>query len=231
MKPILTKTTLLPLVAALFISGLPLLTPQSSTGDLFGAQAQTRRTRRRPVVRRNTAGTNTAVIASGTQLVIRLNDRLSSEDSRVGDRFTATVVEPNRYEGARVNGHVSSLDKSGKIKGRTTMTLAFDSIELREGRSGVMRAEVVRVYDSDSTSKVDEEGTVQSKSRGNQTLKRSGIGAAAGAVLGGILGGGKGAAIGLIIGGAAGAGSIAIEGSKELELESGTEMLIRVTRR
>ena len=96
-----------------------------------------------------------------------------------------------------------------------------------------MRAELVRVYDpnSESSERVDEEGTVESSSRGKQTLKRGGIGAAAGAVLGAIVGGGKGAAIGLIVGGAAGAGSIAIEGSKELELESGTELLLRVTRR
>jgi hypothetical protein len=113
------------------------------------------------------------------------------------------------------------------------MVLAFDSIELPEGRRGPLRAQVVRIYDagSDSASKVDEEGRVESGSRGKQTLKRSGIGAAAGAIIGGIAGGGKGAAIGLILGGAGGAGSIAINGSKELKLENGTEMLIRVTRR
>jgi hypothetical protein len=113
------------------------------------------------------------------------------------------------------------------------MVLAFDSIELPEGRSGPLRAQVVRIYDagSGSASRVDEEGRVESGSRGKQTLKRSGIGAAAGAIIGGIAGGGKGAAIGLILGGAGGAGSIAINGSKELKLENGTEMLIRVTRR
>jgi uncharacterized protein YcfJ len=93
-----------------------------------------------------------------------------------------------------------------------------------------MRGEVLRIYDSDSRD-VDEEGRVQSGSRGKQTLKRSGIGAVAGAVIGGIAGGGKGAAIGTIVGGAAGAGSIAVEGSKELKIEDGTEMLIRVNRR
>jgi hypothetical protein len=44
------------------------------------------------------------------------------------------------------------------------------------------------------------------------------------------VGGGKGAAIGLILGGAGGAGSLAVQGSKELKLESGTELLVRVTR-
>jgi hypothetical protein len=51
-----------------------------------------------------------------------------------------------------------------------------------------------------------------------------------GAIVGGIAGGGKGAAIGLIVGGAGGAGTLAVQGSKELKFESGTEMLVHVTR-
>jgi len=94
-----------------------------------------------------------------------------------------------------------------------------------------MRGEVLRVYDSDSAKSVDEEGRVESGSRGKQTLKRGGIGAAAGAVIAGIAGGGKGAAIGILVGGAAGAGSIAVQGSKELKIERGTEMLIKVNPR
>jgi hypothetical protein len=108
------------------------------------------------------------------------------------------------------------------------MNLAFDSITLTDERHGILHGYVIKVYGSNGTT--DEEGGVQSKSRGNQTLKRSGIGATAGAIIGGIAGGGKGAAIGLILGGAGGAGSLAIKGSKELKLESGTEMLVRVTR-
>ena len=88
---------------------------------------------------------------------------------------------------------------------------------------------VTRVYGSES-GRTDEEGGVESDSRGKQTVKRTGVGATAGAILGGIMGGGKGAAIGLILGGAAGAGSLAVKGSKELRLESGTEMLIHVTK-
>jgi len=232
MRHIYAKTSLLALMAALFVSGLPVFTGPSSNGDSMSAQAQTRRTRRRPTTRRS-AATNTSVISVGTTLRVRLDTDLSSKESRVGDRFTATVLDPEQYEGARVTGHVSSIRKSGRVEGRTSMNLTFDSIETRSGSRGTMRAELVRVYDPDSESskRVDEEGTVESSSRGKQTLKRSGIGAAAGAVLGAIVGGGKGAAIGLIVGGAAGAGSIAIEGSKELELPSGTELLIRVTSR
>jgi hypothetical protein len=169
------------------------------------------------------------VVPIGTNLKIRIEESLSSKDSRVGDRFTATVLDPVRFNEAKVNGHISSIQKSGKIKGRTSMNLAFNSIEMPDGGRSTLHGYVTRVYGSGS-SRADNEGGVESGSRSNQALKRGGIGAAAGAILGGIAGGGKGAAIGLILGGAGGAGSLAIQGSKELKIESGTEMLVHVTR-
>ena len=230
MKRISLRLTLLSLAAAMLIADLPSFT--------YGATAQLElpkqsSAQRRPAARRRAprAPRAAAVVPIGTNLRVRLNDELSSKDSRVGDRFTATVVNPSRYDGATVRGHISAIRKSGTVQGRTTMNLAFDSFEPREGRSGAIHGQVVRIYDADSeSSKVDEEGRVQSGSRGKQAIKRGGIGAAAGAIIGGIAGGGKGAAIGLIVGGAAGAGSLAVQGSKELRLERGTEMLVRVTR-
>jgi hypothetical protein len=169
------------------------------------------------------------LVPVGTDLKVRINDTLTSKESRVGDRFTATVIDPSRFDEARVYGHVSSIQKSGKVKGRTSMNLAFDSVELRDGRKGVLHGYVTRVY-SDDSGKADNEGGIESGSRTKQTVKRAGIGATVGAIVGGIAGGGKGAAIGLIVGGAGGAGSLAVQGSKELKIESGTEMLVHVTR-
>jgi hypothetical protein len=186
-----------------------------------GAQTKSTRRTRRPAPR--------PLVPVGTNLKVRLNETLSSKNSRAGDKFTVTVINPNRFDEATVHGHVRSIQKSGKVKGRTTMTLAFDTIELTDGRKGPLHGYVTKVYGSDS-GKADEEGGVQSGSRGKQTVKRSAIGATAGAIIGGIAGGGKGAAIGLLVGGAGGAGSMAIGGSKELKIESGTEMLVHVTR-
>ena len=179
--------------------------------------------------RRTTTRRAAPLVPVGTDLKVRLNDTLSTKNSRIGDRFTATVIDPSRFDEARISGRISSIQKSGKIKGRTSMNLAFDSVQLRDGRRGVLHGYVTRVY-GDDAGKADEEGGVESGSRTNQTVKRAGIGATVGAIVGGIAGGGKGAAIGLIIGGAGGAGSLAVQGSKELKLESGTEMLVRVTR-
>src|SRR6476661_9274893 len=106
------------------------------------------------------------LVPVGTDLKVRINDTLSSKDSRIGDRFTATVINPSRFDEARINGHVSSIQKSGKIKGRTSMNLAFDSIELRDGRRGVLHGYVTRVY-GDDAGKADNEGGIQSGSRTN----------------------------------------------------------------
>ena len=186
----------------------------------------------KPGLKRRTPARRTTVaplVPVGTDLKVRINDSLSSKDSRIGDRFTATVIDPSRFDEATVRGHISSIQKSGKVKGRTSMNLAFDSVELRDGRRGVLHGYVTRVY-GDDAGKADNEGGIQSGSRTNQTVKRTGIGAGVGAIIGGIAGGGKGAAIGLIVGGAGGAGSLAVKGSKELKIESGTEMLVHVTR-
>ena len=181
------------------------------------------------IIRRTPVRRVVPLVPVGTDLKVRINDTLSSKDSRIGDRFTATVIDPSRFDEARLNGHISSIQKSGKIKGRTSMNLAFDTVELRDGRRGTLHGYVTRVYGDDS-GRADNEGGVESGSRTKQTVKRAGIGATVGAIVGGIAGGGKGAAIGLIIGGAGGAGSLAVQGSKELKLESGTEMLVHVTR-
>lgn len=190
----------------------------------IGAQTKPSMRRRTPT-RRVVA----PLVPVGTDLKVRINETLSSKESRINDQFTATVISPTRFDEARLYGHISSIDKSGKIKGRTSMNLAFDRIELRDGRKGTLHGYVTRVY-GEGSGRADNEGGVESGSRTNQTVKRAGIGATVGAIIGGIAGGGKGAAIGLIVGGAGGAGSLAIKGSKELKIESGTEMLVHVTR-
>ena len=140
--------------------------------------AQTTKPRLRRGVRRTTVVK--PLVAVGTNLKVRLEDTLSSKESRVGDRFTATVLDPVRFNEATVTGHVSSIQKSGKIKGRTSMNLAFDSIRLSDGRSGTLHGYVTRVYGSDA-GRADEEGGVESGSRTKQTVKRGAIGAGAGA--------------------------------------------------
>ena len=164
-------------------------------------------------------------------LRIRFDDTLTSTDSQVGDPFSATVVSPGDYRNARVYGHISQIDMSGKIKGRTSMMLRFDRLVMPDGRRAPIHAEIVELYHAPSGEKVDVEGAIESGGRGRKSAEHAVIGAGAGALLGGIFGGGKGAGIGSIIGGVGGLGTTAFHGHQKITLSSGQEVLIQITGR
>ena len=177
----------------------------------------------------STSGTD-FILANGETVVAVIDSDLSSATAREGDRFTATVRLPSQYEGATVEGHVSNVQRSGRITGRSQMTLNFDSIRLRNGRAyrfaGLV--ESVRTAEGD-TVKVDNEGSVRDDNQTTKTVERTAIGTAVGAIIGAIAGGGKGAAIGAIVGAGGGAGSVYVQGRDDLDLTRGTELTIRVT--
>lgn len=177
----------------------------------------------------NTSGTD-FIIPSGESLVAVLDNDLSTTSAREGDRFTATVRQPSQYQGATIEGHVSAVQRSGRITGRSQMTLNFDTVRMGDGRSyrfaGIL--ESVRNAQGD-TVKIDNEGSVRDDNQTTKTAQRAAIGTAVGAIIGAIAGGGKGAAIGAIVGAGGGAGSVYVQGRDDLELTRGTELIIRAT--
>ena len=177
------------------------------------------------------ASTTNFAVPEDTALRIRLDDTLTSNDSEVGDPFSATVVDKGDYQNARVYGHIAKIDMSGEIKGHTSMVVRFDRLVMSDGRRAPIQAEMIELYHAPSGEKVDVEGAIESGSRGRKTLTHTAIGAGAGALLGGIFGGGKGAGIGSIIGGVGGLGTTAFHGRQKITLNSGQEILIRVTGR
>jgi len=172
--------------------------------------------------------TGSFVIPDGTRVVAVLDDRLSTRTAAVGDRFTLRVTQPAEFDGATIEGHVSQVERSGRLTGRSQMTLDFDSIHLRDGRSYSFAGIVEGVRDANGELvRVDTEGTVRDTSQTTKTEQRAAIGTAVGAIIGAIAGGGKGAAIGAILGAGGGAGSVYVQGRNELDLERGTEITIR----
>jgi outer membrane lipoprotein SlyB len=167
------------------------------------------------------------IVPDNVQMKIRLNDQISTKTNREGDKFTAVVLDPSDYSEAVIEGHIAALSKSGKATGKTEMSLAFDTIRLRDGRASRFAGQVERVYQSETVKTVDEEGNVETGSRTKDTATRGVAGGALGAIIGGIAGGGKGAAIGAILGAGVGAGSVLVQDGKDLILEPGTEILIR----
>ena len=130
---------------------------------------------------------------AGTTLTIRLATPVASDTSKVEDRITGTLSRAISAEGttavpagSELTGTVLGANESGRVKGRASLTLVFDRINVEGERQTIRTARIVREAEQDKKS----------------DLKKGGLGAGVGAIVGGIAGGAKGAAIGAGVGGA-----------------------------
>jgi len=106
-------------------------------------------------------------------------------------------------KGAKVEGKITILEKSGRVKGVGELHLELTSLE-------VFGSEMVAI----STGSFVQQGDTSVGS----DAKKAGVATGIGAAIGAIAGGGKGAAIGAGAGAAAGAGAILITRGKPAEL-------------
>jgi hypothetical protein len=165
---------------------------------------------------RSRSRSDESTIPIGTELDVRLQDRLSSKDNVVEDRFRATTAVDLKMSdrvlipaGSEIRGVVSAVDKAGRLDRKAQMTLSFDQITIN-GRDYPIQGTII--------DPVEGEGI-----KGD--VAKIGTAAGVGAIIGGILGGGKGALAGVLIGG--GGVAAAVPG-KDIELEPGTVLRIRL---
>jgi hypothetical protein len=145
-------------------------------------------------------------VPAGTQIVVRLIDPVNSDMDRLGQTYRASIDQPVVVNGqtaiprgADAIATLIDAQKSGKIEGRTVLTLDLKSVSVNG-----------RTYD------IVTGGVAQSSgSRGERSAKVIGGTTALGAIIGGIAGGGKGAAIGAGSGAAVGtAAEVSTSGQK-----------------
>ena len=178
----------------------------------------------------STARRGDYIVPNGTIITGILENDITTKVSQNNDRFRMTVQSPNEFRGATVEGYISGLTRSGQVSGRSQITFNFEKIILRNGQTydfaGFLQSATDR---NGKTVKVDAEGAARGDSQTTETVKRGGIGAGLGAIIGAIAGGGKGAAIGAIIGGSAGAGSVIVLGREDLELKQGSSITVQAS--
>jgi hypothetical protein len=150
-----------------------------------------------------------AQLTPGTTLSGSIDQNLSSNHVQVGTPVTISNAHSpdNHINGATVYGHVASYQAAGQgTPGK--ITLAFDKVVTRSGSTYLINGYATNV-------------DVQTK---NNTLKEVG-GAAAGALVGGLLGHGIGALIG------AGAGGLYAKNNRQnINIPQGSSITIQVTR-
>jgi hypothetical protein len=151
------------------------------------------------------SGQKSLEIPSGTTIRVRMIDKLSSEQNQTGDTFRGTLDEPIEVngrqfypKGADVIGRVTDVHPTGRLSEPGELDLVLNTVS-----SGTVAASI-RV----------EPLVIKGESHTKSNATKIGGGAALGAVIGAIAGGGKGAAIGTLAGGAAGTGAAAATGKK-----------------
>jgi hypothetical protein len=162
------------------------------------------------------------VVPDNTQITARLDRRINTSTARQGEHFTLTVEQPGVYSGAQIDGIVA---RTNRRSGYADMVFDFDSIRLRNGRTGDFEGQIESVIlPNGQQIRVDRSNVVRDRDRGNSVnLGDAAVGAGLGAILGAIVGGGKGAAIGAAIGGG---GTLIVEGMDNMDLPAGTRIMI-----
>lgn len=153
------------------------------------------------------------VVPAGTTLRVRMMTAVASDTSAIEDPVRATLESPVRIGGAtaipadaEVTGTVTSVQRSGKVKGRASLSFRFDRLSAWDARYELQSARVSR----------------QARATKRKDATKIGVGAGAGAVVGAIVGGGKGAAIGSAVGGGAGTGVVLATRGEEVRVPAGT---------
>ncbi len=167
-----------------------------------------------------------ASLPVGTSMQVRLNNELGTESSKVGDTFTATVINDVRAgdgsiavpSGSTVRGTVTAVDDSDDATDAAVIKLSFNELSAN-GRNYPFEARI-------EATDLKQQGDTR-----QETIQKAGIGAAAGAVLGAVLGDAdmKNILVGAAIGAAAGTAISLGAGDVEGTLPVGTVLTIQST--
>lgn len=154
-------------------------------------------------------------IPSGTHVTIRTGVALSSGTARSGESFSCSVAHDVIVRGEKVakvgdaaKCRVTSAKSSGRLHAPGILSIRLTSVN---GQAVTTTSH-----------------TFHGKSHTKSNATKIGGGAAAGALIGGLAGGGKGALIGTAAGGAAGTGVAAATGKEEARIPAETAMTFTI---
>jgi hypothetical protein len=151
------------------------------------------------------------ILGQGTKVKVRTDTKIPAKPA-VGAVYTATVSE-------------DVLDNAGQVaipRGSRAQLVAEATADKKDAVLD-LRSVVVNGRRYNLTALTSGKKSAEGLGANKRTAKYVGGGAAVGAVLGALLGGGKGAAIGALVGGAGGAGAQVLTGRKS-EIPAETEL-------
>ena len=159
-------------------------------------------------------------LPAGTVLPVTFETTVSSATSHPEEKVLARLRQPVRVgevtlpEGSELRGHVISVRRSGKVKGRASLSLAFTQL-IANGKTYAMGTRRISLLAPETHGK---------------DAKIIGGGAGAGALIGAIADGKSGAAKGALVGGGAGTGVVLATRGKEVSIPAGSRWRVRLVR-
>jgi hypothetical protein len=160
-------------------------------------------------------------IPTGTTLTVRVTSAISSGTAEEGQSFDATLArklvvggKTLAKAGAPAHGKIVIAKSSGRLHAPGELSLRLTSVQIH----GRMTSVSTHLY------------SIKGKSHTKGNAEKIGGGAALGALIGGIAGGGKGAAIGAVAGGGAGTGVAAATGREEAVVPTEAAIAFTTTR-
>jgi hypothetical protein len=165
------------------------------------------------------------VLAAGRMLDLSVEARITTESAREGDVVLAAITEDILGSagevllpaGTQLKGRVAESRESTSSDEPAVLRLEFESITVN-GTERPLEATVVEMA-------ID----AQSRDSNTRTAAKVGIGAAAGAIAGRIIGGDRGSAVkGAVVGGVAGTAAAVATRSGHATLEPGARIVIRL---
>jgi hypothetical protein len=151
-------------------------------------------------------------VPAGTNLAIRINQRISVKTSQSGDRFDGEFVEPVVADNGRVivpkgtpvGGIVDYSHERGHFKGRSLLELRLTSMTLNGTSYPLQTHDLAR----------------GKKGKGKRSAALIGGGAGLGMLIGGVASGGTGLLIGGLAGGGAGTAIGGLTGNRDVVIPS-----------
>jgi hypothetical protein len=171
-------------------------------------------------------------LPSGTELIVRLTNTLSTKGSEEGDPWVGKVDQPIFAGGdevvpvnSTVHGHVTFLKPQGRATGRGEMRLVAETISTSERGNLTIVAQLQDAQDNTGSKVKDSEGTIEGPGKSTKsTAKEAGVGAAVGAGVGTLARPGTGTLYGMAIGAMAGVIHSEAKKHKGVLLPPGTEL-------
>lgn len=172
---------------------------------------------------------------AGSVIPVRLNDSISSSESRKGDTFTATIKNTDGEDyglptGTKVDGLVTGA-RPQRDKDPGVLEISFQRIRMPDGRSYAIDGSLIGL-DNKSVDRRPDGRLVAKPSHKNDRLTYAGYGAGAGLVVGLLT---RRPVEDAVLGGLLGYGFSALQkghsDARDVVLKPGTELGVRIDRR